>query len=241
MNQDKSPSVLETKHEVSKSSFFEGCIDSLPVCFSFVFLFFAIGSLLNEAGYSIFQALIMTLAVHAAPLQVFLAQNGGNITIAAVIITTLIINFRFLIMSSVLSSHFKDVSLWKVLGATQLLSISTFTLSHSKADKVNNLFFYYLGCGISTLSVATLFTGIGFFVRSNDNYFTTMLVPMILPIHFTVMAAMMWPKIKSVAATIIGFLITPFIGAIADDYQIFFVPFIVAGSFLIFSVIGDKK
>lgn len=223
------------------SSFREGCIDSIPVCLTFLFLFFSIGSLLNKSGYTLTQSIIMTIAVHAAPLQIFLAQNGGNISLIAIIAMTLIVNFRFLIMASVLSGYFKNVSLNKILWSTQLLSISTFTLSSTKKDKVDDLFSYYLGCGISTLSFATLATALGFLITSNSNNFINTLIAIILPVHFTALAAMMWPKIKAVIATIMGFLITPFAGALVGDYQIFFIPFLIGALLMIYNLTGDKK
>lgn len=230
-----------TSKRTTISSFKEGCIDSIPVCLTFLFLFFSIGSLLNKSGYTLAQSIIMTLTVHAAPLQIFLAQNGNNISAIAIIAMTLIVNFRFLIMASVLSGYFKDISLNKILLSTQFLSISTFTLSSTKKDKVDDLFSYYLGCGISTLSFATLATALGFFITSNGNNFINTLIAIILPIHFTALAGMMWPKIKAVSATIMGFLITPFAGALVGDYQIFFIPFLIGALLMTSNSTGEKK
>jgi hypothetical protein len=41
-----------------------------------MFLFFSIGAACNEAGFTSLQALAMTFTVHAAPLQVFVAQQA---------------------------------------------------------------------------------------------------------------------------------------------------------------------
>lgn len=241
MNEQKPSLEVDNPKKVARSSFTEGCIDSLPVCLTFLFLFFSIGSLLNQSGYSFTQSLVMTLTVHAAPLQVFLAQNGSHISVMAIILTTLVVNFRFLIMASTLSGYFKNVPLYKVLWSTQLLSISTFTLSSIKNDKVDNLFLYYLGCGVCTISFATLSTGLGFIFTSNSNQFIDMLIATILPIHFTALAAMMWPKVKIIAATVLGFLITPLAGAWVGDYQIFFIPFVIGGFLMLANLLGDNN
>lgn len=224
-----------------RASFSEGCKDSIPVCLTFLFLFFSIGSLLNKSGYTLIQSILMTLTVHAAPLQVFLAQNSDTLAVTPLVVATLLVNFRFLIMASVLSEYFKSIPLYKVLWSTQLLSISTFTLSNTKKDKVRNLYSYYLGCGTSTLTVAIVATFIGFLVTANENNYINILIAMILPVHFTALTGMSWPKIKPVVATVIGFVVTPFAGSFVGDYQVFIVPFLIGGLLITFDALRGRN
>ncbi|KTB62822.1 AzlC family ABC transporter permease [Pseudomonas syringae] len=225
----------------TRSSFADGCVDSLPVCLTFMFLFFSIGAACRDAGFNGLQALTMTFTVHAAPLQVFIAQHGENLTIMSILFTTLVVNFRFLIMSSVLTEHFKGVPLWKALLSAQLLSISTFTLSNARKDKIANVYDYYLGCGISTLTIAIIATGLGFWISGEQSPFMQSVISVILPIHFTVLASLAWPKLKPLIATVAGFVLTPIVGSYLHEYQIFVVPFVLGGALLIWDELFEGK
>ncbi|WP_459744132.1 AzlC family ABC transporter permease [Pseudomonas sp. 3A(2025)] len=229
--------IHQFKQPRTKHSFIEGCVDSLPVSLTFVFLFFSIGAASSEAGFSALQAMIMTATVHAAPLQVFLTQHGVTLTVMSILLTTLVVNFRFLIMSSVLAEHFKEIPLWKALLSVQLLSISTFTLSNAKKDKVANLHAYYLGCGVSTLTVAIIATGGGFWISTEQGPYLKAVVGIILPVHFTALAALSWPKLQPLLITMAGFALTPVAGRFLHEYQIFVVPFVLAGVVLAFETL----
>ncbi len=237
-------STTQSPHDLrqrNRSSFVEGCVDSIPVCLTFLFLFFSIGAACHRAGFTGPQALIMTFTVHAAPLQVFIAQHATSLTVMSILFTTLIVNFRFLIMSSVLTEHFKGVPLWKSLLSAQLLSISTFTLSNTKKGLVDNIYNYYLGCGVSTLAVAIVATASGFWVSGEQNAFLQSVIGVILPIHFTALASLAWPKLKPLIATGAGFALTPIAGRYLHDYQIFVVPFVLGGTLMIWDQLFERK
>jgi hypothetical protein len=51
--------AFQEKIRRSKSdAFFNGCIDSIPVCLAFMFMFFSIGVLLASAGFSLTQSAV---------------------------------------------------------------------------------------------------------------------------------------------------------------------------------------
>ncbi|PTU00941.1 branched-chain amino acid ABC transporter permease [Pseudomonas sp. HMWF031] len=234
--------AFQEKIRRSKSdAFFNGCIDSIPVCLAFMFMFFSIGVLLASAGFSLTQSIVMTLAVHAAPLQVFIGQSDGNIGVWTLIMITLVVNFRFLIMSSVLCEQFKSVSLAKMIWSVQLLSVSTFTLANSKKDNPHDSYRYYLGCGLSSLSVAVFATLLGYVIRADLGVMAYALIAMILPIHFTALVGMSWPKWKPVAATAIGFAATPVVGAWLGMYHVFVVPLLLGAVFIFADKVSGKK
>lgn len=240
-NQASATPAAQHQRPRVRSSFVEGCVDSIPVCLTFMFLFFSIGAACNEAGFTGLQALIMTFTVHAAPLQVFVAQHAASLTVMSILFTTLVVNFRFLIMSSVLTEHFKGVPLWKSLLSAQLLSISTFTLSNTKKGKIDNVYNYYLGCGVSTLTIAIVATGLGYWVSGEQNPLMLSVIGVILPIHFTVLASLSWPKLKPMIATGAGFALTPLVGRYLHDYQIFVVPFVLGAVLLIWDEYVEKR
>ena len=115
--------------------FLEGCLDSIPICISFAFLFFSCGSLCTAYGYRPIQAVSMKALIFASPLQIFIAQNGDTLSLAALALASLLINFRFVIMASALSDKLRSVSLAKLLISIPLLTASTFMLSNHKGDR----------------------------------------------------------------------------------------------------------
>lgn len=213
--------------------FVKGCIDSLPVCLAFVFMFFSIGVLLAGAGFSLLQSVVMTLSVHAAPLQVFIGQSDTNLGIWSLITITLLVNFRFLIMSSVLCEQFKSVSLAKMMWSVQLLSVSTFTLANSRKNVGEDSYRYFLGCGLSSLCVAAFSTFLGYVIRADLGAMAYAVIAMILPIHFTALVGMSWPKWRPVLATVLGFVATPLVGAWLGAYHVFVVPLLLGVMFIV--------
>ncbi|MNO54185.1 AzlC protein [compost metagenome] len=225
-------SASREKFCLGSDDFIKGCIDSIPVCLAFLFMFFSIGVLLASAGFSLMQSIVMTLAVHAAPLQVFIGQSDGGITIGALIMITLLVNFRFMIMSSVLCEQFKSISLTKMMWSVQLLSVSTFTLANSTKGSALDSYRYYLGCGITSLFVAILATVMGYLIRADLGVMAYAVIAMILPIHFTALVGMSWPKWRPVVATAIGFVATPIVGSWLGAYHVFIVPLVLGAVFL---------
>ncbi|MCU1717138.1 AzlC family ABC transporter permease [Pseudomonas sp. 5P_3.1_Bac2] len=225
----------------ARQSFRSGCIDSLPICFTFVFLFFSIGAASQSAGFTAVQSVLMTLAVHASPLQVLITQNAESLSFLSLLFATLVINFRFLIMSSLLTKEFGNTALSKQLLSVQLLSISTFTLANSQKEHIADLYHYYLGCGIITLVAATLATLAGFWVGAEQHFADEQLINMILPIHFTALAALAWPKLRPLLVTGMGFVVTPFAERWLGEYQILITPLLLAGLWLLWEVIRQGK
>ncbi|MFY0728576.1 AzlC family ABC transporter permease [Pseudomonas sp. NFX15] len=224
--------AIRERFRHSGDGFSKGCIDSIPVCLAFLFMFFSIGVLLASAGFSLLQSIVMTLAVHAAPLQVFIGQSDGGIGVGALIMITLLVNFRFMIMSSVLCEQFKSVSLAKMMWSVQLLSVSTFTLANATKGGTLDSYRYYLGAGIASLSVAIFATILGYLIRADLGVMAYAVIAMILPIHFTALVGMSWPKWRPVLATAIGFIATPIVGVWLGAYHVFVVPLVLGAVFL---------
>lgn len=212
----------------TRSSFVAGCTDSLPVCLSFVFLFFSIGAASRAAGFSAGQSVAMTALVHAAPMQAFMVQNVDQVGIASLLFATLIINFRFAILSSVLAGHFAHVSTWRLLLSIQLMSISTFTLTNNRTPQGGDLHGYFLGCGICTLAMALVATLAGVHVQGRELPFAPAVVEMILPVHFTAVAALCWPRSAPLAAMAAAAALTPLAAQALGRYHVFAVPLVVA-------------
>lgn len=213
---------------VARKSFLQGCRDSLPVCLTFLFLFSSIGALASKAGFSLLQATAMTLTVHAAPLQALIVQQSDTLGVAALLVATVLVNFRFVIMSSVLAEQFQHISLGRSLLSAQLLSISTFTLSNRCSTGPGDAYAYYLGCGITTLGCAIAATAAGHFIGASPSAQLAQLVAIILPVHFTALACHAAGGNRALQATVAGFVLTPLIGGPFGSLHVLVVPLGIA-------------
>ena len=210
------------------SSFLHGCRDSLPVCLTFLFLFSSIGALANKAGFSLLQAIAMTFTIHAAPLQALIVQKADTLGVTALLVATMLVNFRFLVMSSVLAERFQHVNLGRSLISVQLLSISTFTLSSRCGKGTGDVYGYYLGCGITTLCCAVAATAAGHLIGATPSAVTAQLIAIILPVHFTALACHTSGGIRAFQATLAGFVLTPLLGSQVGSLHVLVVPLSVA-------------
>jgi predicted branched-subunit amino acid permease len=216
-----------------RTPFLSGCIDSIPICVSFGFVFFSVGSLCATYGFTSTQAAAMTATIFAGPLQVFIVQSGESVTLWGLLIASFLINFRFLIMASALSEKFRDVPLFQLLLSIPMLSASTFTLANRKDEEPGSaLFGYYLGVGGVGMLVAIIATLAGTVVASRSDPFVTALVNMILPIHFTVLMAIGWPKLRPIIVTVVSFFLAPIAGHWLGSSQLIILPIVVAIAFL---------
>ncbi|MDR5836657.1 AzlC family ABC transporter permease [Caballeronia sp. LZ034LL] len=209
--------------------FREGVRDAIPVSVSYMFLFFSVGSLCAGAGYSALQAGLMSVFVFAAPLQIFIMQNGEAITFAMLLLASVMINFRFVVMSSVLGSRLNGIPPAKALAATFLMSASTFVVSNSKEDaSPTELLRYHTGVGALSIGTALIATLSGTMFAGELDGPLTKVVGMILPIHFATLTGLQWPKLKPVFITITAAVLSPILGKFAGDAQVFILPFALA-------------
>lgn len=220
------------------SSTKEGIRDSLPNCVALFFIFISVGNLCNTQHMSFFASILMTLLIFAAPLQVVLIQSvQHDILLSTVLFTTLIINFRFLIISSTISSYFNKQPLFIQMLALFILSLSTFTVAYMKFtnDKHTDHFYYFIGVASATYIIAVLSTGLGYFITAQfHGYYIEHILAMIIPIYFTVLTAMNWPKLTPVIATLLGFISIPLIGLILPDkYGLLLGPVVIGIVFIL--------
>jgi predicted branched-subunit amino acid permease len=232
---EKNTMVLGTSPKARRlPPFIEGCHDAVPICVSFAFLFFSAGSLCTTYGYSPSQAAAMTALIFAAPLQVFIVQNGDSISVMALVVASVLINFRFLIMSSALSEKFKGVPLKQLLLSIPMLSASTFAVANSKTDEPGPVLFkYYLGIGAAAISTAIVATVIGSIISAKSTAYVTDISNMILPTHFAALTGLMWPKLRPLLLTILSFFIAPIAGYWLGKWQVLIVPLLMASLFLL--------
>lgn len=222
------PSVAPSAPPGSRTSFLHGCRDALPVCLTFMFLFASLGTAARQGGFSVLQATVMTLTVHAAPLQALLIQKADSLGFMGVLAATLLVNFRFVILSSALGETFRQVSLRRSLLSIQLLSVSTFTLANARQAHGGDLHAYYLGCGISTLGCALLATAVGHSLGGAPSPLVVQLLSLLVPIHFTALACLGGAHNRVLHGTVAGFMLTPAVDQLIGGLQILVVPALIA-------------
>lgn len=201
------------EHDKQWHSFLMGMKDSIPISIAFFFIFSSIGTLCNLKTYTLAQSLWMTAIIFASPLQAVLLQNmNETYLLSTAILTTLLVNFRFFLMATTFVPYFKSVKLAKVLPALLMFSASTFTVSYIKykTDKETAYFSYYVGVGVISYLVSILAVSIGYLaVNLFDSLFFTLIMTIVLPIHFSALVAMYWPTLKPIVATVLGFFLMP--------------------------------
>ena len=189
----------------SKSDFYSGIKDSIPICLAFLFICISFGGSAKADNITLSQTLVMSMLIYSMPLQVILIKTlSSGISIATVALLSFIINARFSLMVLSLTPYFKQ-SVKKLIPSLLMLSASSFTVSHVKFTRElpNNPLKYYLGIASAGYIIAIFATIIGFYIAFvNDSIILDNVFSIALAIHFTALTAMRWPKLKHVVATL---------------------------------------
>lgn len=85
----------------NKDSFKSGVSHSYPICIAFTFMYSALGMLGHAKGIDIYKMVGMSATIFAVPLQALIINNQ-ELTVITTILNAFILNFKFLLMSSVL-------------------------------------------------------------------------------------------------------------------------------------------
>ncbi|WP_340609093.1 AzlC family ABC transporter permease [Xenorhabdus bharatensis] len=231
---------------MQSSLFRKGMLDSLPVCISFFLIFASVGALYQNKGLSLIEAMVGSVFTFAAPLQVAVVNYLANGALLSVIILTLIINFRFFLMSMVMSQYFHGISKSKVVLSMLAFSASTYTVTHAHlvAEKIPEgkaQFNYYLGVSVPSFVIAVLATLLGYVSSDYLNYDSiSLFLVMLIPIHFSSLTAKRAGKDLSVFATLVGGLCAPFINELNIQLMDIAIPIIV-GMCIAFYELKIKK
>lgn len=89
-------------------------------------------------------------------------------------------------------------------------------------------FLYFLGLGLPIWGISILCTAIGFVLAGKAmSPFWTLLIKLILPFQFTMLAAKHWDERFSVASYVLGFIAAPVLFGILHELSPLFTPLIV--------------
>ncbi|MDO6709016.1 AzlC family ABC transporter permease [Photobacterium sp. 1_MG-2023] len=200
-----------------------GLIDSIPVMISFFFMFSAIGSTYQKNGIPMLESFLGTAFIFAAPLQISgmeLIQNG---LIYSGILLTIVINFRFILMSFIILEKFPGVERWKIYPSMIMFSASTYAVTTSYVNsigrndgKVN--FHYYLSVGIPCYVVAVVSTVFGYLASEYINYESLKdTINLIIPINFFLMALKDEKNKLALVSTLSGIVLAPVLNSLGNS------------------------
>lgn len=197
-----------------------GLRDGVPIAASFSFLFLAVGGASRAAGLDWTESVALTVAVFAAPAQFAIVDLVADHAWLAVLITTTIVNFRFVVMSAALLPHFKGEGRMSLLTSIQFLTASTFAVAFPRlrSGRESAPLAYFLGVCFVSFPFAVIATGVGHAVADRLSGPVADTLRMILPIYFTTLVARVWPERRLLAAALGGFVLTPLLARLFGPF-----------------------
>jgi 4-azaleucine resistance transporter AzlC len=118
----------------------------LPGVIAFGLLY---GVMARQVGFSPWEALAMSLIVHAGSAQFVALGMWNTAGPAAIILTTLVINLRHLLMGASISPHLRGLpTAWKALLALWM-SDETYALALAAYEQGEGSRWYFLGANLS--------------------------------------------------------------------------------------------
>lgn len=118
------------------ASFRDGVKRAIPVWFAFVPISFAVGVAAKAHGLHWSEIVLMSALVYGGPSQfAALEQLGAGKPALQIVLTTFLINVRFLPMSATLVPYFRWARKVRLLFAAHFISPSSFVLTHVHLQK----------------------------------------------------------------------------------------------------------
>lgn len=162
---------------IPSSPFREGVKAAIPVWIAYVTTSFTLGVAAKAHGLQLGEIVLMSALVFAAPAQfaAFEPLAAGKPALQ-ILLTTFLINLRFLVMSAAIAPYFGRVKRGTLLWSSHLISISTFILSYvhfqkeasaptgseRKEESGRKNLHYFLGLSLSSYAVWVLCSGLGY-------------------------------------------------------------------------------
>jgi len=146
-----------SRNSERKSSFYAGARATLPVLLAVIPFGIITGVAMVASGIPPTMAMLMSIVVFAGASMVASAQLlASNAPIVLVVVTTLVINLRFMMYSASLRAHFAHAPLRQRLAVAYLIADNVYALVLNRyADHPNDpgKFEYFLGAGLLVWAV----------------------------------------------------------------------------------------
>lgn len=212
--------------------FRQGMKAAIPIWIAFVPSSIAWGIAAQDHGLTLIEVILLSAWVYSGPAQfAVLGPLASNQSSLQVLIAGSLMNLRFLPMSAALAPFFRDVTRWRVLCASQVVSASSFIVPYLQFQKerasdvddhvrstaygYGNLAFF-LGVGVTAYSIWVVGTTAGFGVALGFPSGFDEALKFILPGYF---AGLLVAEMKGWAMALIcaGSLVAAVPGALASE------------------------
>ena len=230
------------------ADFRNGCRDAIPVCLGYIAVSFAFGIESSKIGMSVFQAIMTSLlnvtsAGQFSALEI-IARNGSFIELA---ILQLIINLRYMLMSTALSQKLDpELGTGYRLGISYGVTDEIFALSVLKKGKLYPLYSY----GLIFISVFgwVLGTGLGVcagqimpqrFIICLGLAIYGMFIAIIIPDTRTSKPVLMVVIAAMALSTIFTF--APYLKAISSGFRIIIITVFVAAIAAVYAPVKEEE
>ncbi len=201
----------------------DGMRSSYPICLAIALLFFSLGTLANLGGLSLAQAVVMTMGIFAAPLQAFIIDNQ-DISIWATVVNSVILNFKFLLMSAALVPLWPKLNI-RSLPALHLITSSIYMVCNSHRN-IKDPWSFYLGLAVPCYITATLATILGYLtwtMAADYQPFLSALARIVLPVHFVCLTIKRKGERTILIATLLGLIMSLFLSPLVGKHLLIIV------------------
>jgi predicted branched-subunit amino acid permease len=215
---------------ISIGSWRDGLRDSAGFGAAFIPLYLAIGIAGQQSTHTFAETMGMTLFLFSTPLQFALTQNHGGFFVIAPLV--LMMNARFILLSANLAPFLGKTSFYKLIPSSILMCPSVFSGCMARFRKpIEQPFRYFLGLGLPIWSISIVCTAIGFLLAGNAvSPFWILMLKLVLPFQFTMLAAKHWGEHFSVASYVLGFIVAPILFGVLRELSPLLTPLVVGFS-----------
>lgn len=198
----------------------------LSVVPTFLAIFIGFGIAARVADVPAPAAVLLTLAVYAAPAQFAIIElNGqGAVAIVQMIFAGILINLRFFLMSLTLSHFFTNVPRRRMLITAHFVAASSYLLtffqSRKKDGKVN-LHDFYFSMTMVAFPAAAIGTLIGVAFGTNLHPAIMFGASLFLPVYFALLLSGDVKGRYEITAALCGFVFTPPVELLLPGWGVF--------------------
>ena len=205
--------------------------------------FVAIGALLKNIGFNIYESIFSTMLIYALPGSLVMAESiliGASLL--SIFIAVWFVNARLYPMAVSLFPLMMDESQpkWKYYLSCHFIAVSAWLIMKSNYETVEkkNRVDFWIGIGSATWSVAVIATIIGFYLSDHLNKDMLMGLAILNPIYFTCMMVGAMKTIQVILSVILGAILGPVFYFFSPEWSIL-LGGLLAGSIAFF--IGEKS
>ena len=123
-------------------SFKQGVKECIPTLLGYAGVGISFGIVAASQHFSLLEIILLCLIVYAGAAQfIICALVIAGTPITAIIVTTLIVNSRFFLLSMTLAPNYKQYGLWNRVGLSSIVTDETFGVAISpylKGEKIND-------------------------------------------------------------------------------------------------------